>query len=45
MQFGGVEQGQGAVFGFDQQTDFRAAEDDRLGTARGQRFDHSLIDA
>ncbi|MNF94253.1 hypothetical protein D3C84_769580 [compost metagenome] len=43
MQLGGVEQGQGAVFGFDQQANLCAAKDDRLGAALLQRSDDLLI--
>lgn len=43
VQFGGVEQGQGAVFGFDQQADFGAAEYHGLGAAGLQGGDHLLV--
>jgi len=44
MQFGGVEQGQGAVLGVDQQAGFRAAKDDGLGAALAQGFNDLPID-
>ena len=44
MQFSGVEQGQGAVLGVDQQAGFRAAKDDGLGAALAQGFNDLPID-
>lgn len=43
VDFSAVKQGQGAVFGFEQQADFGAAQNHALGTLRAQIFNHIQI--